>query len=236
MKWKWLIAAVVAIAVAIPLGTFVYINFIEDEPAERLTLDDAPNITSGDSSTQQSTTTVATATATDLSGNWKPTTASQVGYRVKEVLFGQDTEAVGRTNKVTGTLTIEDKTVSVADLSVDMTSVKSDQDNRDNQFRGRIMSTSDFPTASFKLTKPIEMSKVPDATPMNVKATGTLTLHGVSKTVTLDLKVQNAADGLRINGTFPITFDEWDIPNPTFGPAKVGDKGELELLVVFNKS
>jgi hypothetical protein len=33
---------------------------------------------------------------------WSIAAGSQVGYRVVEVLFGQDTEGVGRTDAVTG--------------------------------------------------------------------------------------------------------------------------------------
>ena len=37
--------------------------------------------------------------------------------------------------------------------------VKSDSDNRDNQFQGRIMNTAEFPNATFKLTEPIELGE-----------------------------------------------------------------------------
>ena len=47
------------------------------------------------------------ALASDVSGIWKATTKSTLGYRVKEVLGGLDAEAVGRTNQVTGELVIE---------------------------------------------------------------------------------------------------------------------------------
>src|SRR5581483_70256 len=95
-----------------------------------------------------------------VSGTWKPTADSQVGYRVNEVLFGQNNTAVGRTNKVTGSMTIAGSTVQSVDLTVDMTSVSSDQARRDGQFRGRIMDVQSFPNATFKLTQPIQLPTV----------------------------------------------------------------------------
>ena len=76
-------------------------------------------------------------------------TDSAVGYRVVEVLFGQDTEGVGRTSAITGQLTIAGTQVTAADFEVDMTTVTSDEDRRDNQFHGRLMDTDEFPTATF---------------------------------------------------------------------------------------
>ncbi len=42
-----------------------------------------------------------------------------------------------------------------------MTTVKSDRSQRDGQFQGRIMDTSQFPTGTFTLTSPVELAPVP---------------------------------------------------------------------------
>ena len=60
---------------------------------------------------------------------------SQAGYRVKEVLFGQSVEAVGRTSNVDGALTINGTTVEAAAISIDLASVESGESRRDGQFR-----------------------------------------------------------------------------------------------------
>ena len=88
-------------------------------------------------------------------------TDSVVGYRVKETLAGVDTEGAGRTSSITGTMTIDGTTVTTTDLTVDMTTFKSDDSRRDGQFNGRIMEVSQFPTATFKLTSPIELGTHP---------------------------------------------------------------------------
>ena len=155
-------------------------------------------------------------------------------YRVKEVLFGQDNTATGSTESVTGTVTITGTTVDTAKFTVDMTKVTSDSGQRDGQFRGRIMETSQFPTATFELTQPIELSSVPaNLMEIPVKATGKLTLHGVTKDVTVDLTARLNGSNLEVNGTIPVTFADYNISNPSGGPAQVGDNGQIEVLLIL---
>ena len=231
---KWTLGGVVALVAVILGGTFFYIHVVEGPAPKKLTLNSTP--TTSDSSSDPSSS-GSSSSGGGLSGNWHPTTESQVGYRVNEVLFGQNNTAVGRTNKVTGRMAIDGSTVKSVDLTVDMTSVASDQSRRDGQFRGRIMDVQSFPTATFKLTQPIQLSNVPDdGSVVTAKATGELTMHGSTKPVTFDLKAKRDGAKIDVNGTIPITFADWNIPNPTFGPVSTDDHGQLEFLVVFTKS
>lgn len=227
----WIVGGiVVAAAVAVTAGTFVYLNFIKDDAPPPLSLEATP----------ETTTTAAghggdPATASGpLAAGWKVVAGSQAGYRVKEVLFGQSAEAVGRTDQVDGTMTVAATTVTAVDISVDMASVTSDESRRDNQFRGRIMDTATYPTSTFVLTEPIEIGTIPaDSTPVQVRATGDLTLHGVTRSVQTDLSARRNGANIEVSGSIPITFADYSIPNPSFGPAKTEDHGQLELLVVF---
>jgi polyisoprenoid-binding protein YceI len=161
---------------------------------------------------------------------------SVVGYRVDEVLFGQSTTAVGRTSSLTGEVTISGTQVTSGGFTVDMTTVKSDRSQRDNQFNGRIMSTSTYPTATFALTQPIDLGTAPgDHQPVDAKATGNLTLRGVTRPVTLDVKAQRDGDKVEVNGSYPLTFADWQIPNPSLGPVSTEDHGLLEFLLVLDR-
>jgi hypothetical protein len=51
--------------------------------------------------------------------------------------------------------------------------------------------------------------------------------------VTLDLTAKRTAGRIQAAGSVPVVFAEWGIPNPSFGPAKTGDRGELEFLLLF---
>ena len=159
---------------------------------------------------------------------------SQAGYRVKEVLFGQDNEAVGRTTAVTGQLTIAGTAVSDTTVTVDLTKVSSDKDRRDSQFHGRIMNTAAFPTATFKLSQPITVASTGDK--VSSKANGDLTLKGTTREAVADIQAQRSGATIRVSGSIPVTFAEWNIPNPSFGPVTTEDHGVIEFLLVLSHS
>jgi polyisoprenoid-binding protein YceI len=239
-RWPWLLVIVpVALVVVVSAATIVYIHFIAPDPAPRLTFSSVTTTTAAGASTttRATATTGGTATAAGLDGTWAVTDGSAVQYRVQEVLNGQDNEATGRSTAVTGDLTLRGTTVSAAKVTVDMKTFSSNESQRDGQFRNRIMDTSQFPTATFELTAPIDLTSVPDdLAVVNVKATGKLTLHGTTKEITIDLAARRNGANIEVNGSVPITFSDYGIDNPSGGPASVGNSGEMELLVVFARS
>jgi polyisoprenoid-binding protein YceI len=223
-----LLAVAAGALVLVTAGTWLYINVLRDEAPDRLTLD---------TSASQAGETTSTAAATGgADGVWKVTSGSQAGYRVKEVLFGQSAEAVGRTSDVTGTFTIAGTEVTAGSFTVDMTTVTSDQSRRDGQFQGRIMEVSTYPTATFVLTSPIEVGSVPaDGAQVDVEATGKLTLHGTTRTVTFPVQAKRTGAAIAVAGTIPIVFADYDISNPSGGPAQTEDHGELEFRLNFGR-
>lgn len=222
----WLVAVPVGIAVLAVGGTFVYLNFVREDAPARLSFADLDEAGPADD---------ADTGATDgLDGAWTVAAGSQVGYRVDEILFGQRVEAVGRTGAVTGTMEVAGATVTAAGFEVDLRTVTSDQSRRDDQFQGRIMDTARHPTATFELTEPIVLGAVPaDGEEVSVEATGDLTLRGTTRPVTFTLLARRNGGAVEVNGTIPIAFGDYGIPNPSFGPASVGDEGELEVLLVL---
>jgi polyisoprenoid-binding protein YceI len=254
---KWAIAAAVAVLAVVVIAPWVYINFIREDAPDRLTLDTDtstsvatadPTTTAAETATTEAETGTATTTpaaaettapaaASGISGTWNATPESVLGYRVKEILFGQDTEGVGRTNAVTGGLVVEGTTVSSADFTVDMTTIESDQSRRDDQFRGRIMDVEQFPTATFTLTQPIQLTAEPaDGERFTATATGDLTLRGTTKPVTFEIEGERAGDTFRVVGSIPIVFADWGIPNPSNAAVSTQDNGLLEFLLVFSRA
>lgn len=228
---RLLIALPVVAVVLLVGGPWLYLNVLRDDPPEHLSFDDATTTTASDP-----TTTATGGTATEVAGIWSVSEGSQAGYRVKEVLFGQDAEAVGRTTEVTGTMEIAGTTVTAAEVTVDMASVASDESRRDGQFRNRIMSTDQFPTATFTLTVPLDLPAIPaDGVEASYQATGELTLRGVTQVVTVDLTARRNGATIEVVGAIPVDFDDFDIPDASGGPARVGRDGELELLLVFTR-
>ena len=202
------------------VAPYVYINFVQGDPPPELEFAEAAE--------------PAATTSTSLDGTWTITDGSEAGYRVDEVLFGQDTEAVGRTSDITGSLTVDGTTITAASFTVDMTTVESDEGNRDNQFRDRIMETDTYPTATFELTEPVSLDAIPaDLEEITVTVTGDLTVHGVTQSVTFDLLARRSGSTIEVDGTIPIDFADYDIPDASFGPATVQDHGEIEFLLTF---
>jgi polyisoprenoid-binding protein YceI len=205
----------------------VYINVIKDDAPEVLTLNTVDT-------SQPMMADAMTDTGDSVAGEWAIAEDSVVGYRVKEILFGQSTEGVGRTNSVSGSLTIDDDVVMSATFEVAMATLKSDSDRRDRQVNNRILDTSTYPTAMFRLTSPISLT--PEAlagAEFSVTADGELTLRGVTKAVSVDL-VARLVDGLiEVNGQIEIVFSDWQIPDPSVSGISVEPSGLLEFLLRF---
>jgi polyisoprenoid-binding protein YceI len=176
-------------------------------------------------------------TGAGIDGSWKATAESKVGYRAKEVLFGEKTEGVGQTNGVTGTLTISGTKVTEVALSADLTTLKSDSGKRDSQVQGRILETAKFPTATLKLLKPIDFGKIPaDGAEVKQKGSVEMTLHGVTKPVDVEVSARLKGGKIEIAGALPLVWNEWGIADPGFaGQIVVEPNGLMEFLVVFAK-
>ncbi len=225
---RWILIAVAAVVVAAVAGPYIYIHFIQGDAPPPLTL----------GSTTPSATAASPAGASGgTDGTWSIADGSVVGYRVSEVLFGQNADAVGRTSAITGSMTVDGTTITEATFTVDMTSVQSDESRRDDQFNGRIMETSTFPTATFTLTTPIELGSIPAVgTKVTFEAIGDLTLHGVTNTVTFQVAGRYDGTIVQVVGSIPITFSDYDIANPSFGPVTTEDNGVLEFALNFTHS
>ena len=112
MKWtRWLLIGVtVAIVLAVG-GPFVYIHFIEGKAPAPLSIGSSP---------------APSGSSESLDGSWKVASGSVAGYRVKEVLMGQDNTAVGRTSDITGSVVVNGTVVKSGSFTADLTTVHSD--------------------------------------------------------------------------------------------------------------
>jgi polyisoprenoid-binding protein YceI len=231
----WLLSSIAAVAVLAFGGAFVYIHFISGPAPAPLSLKSGGSASAGASDTARAS---AAAHTSALTGTWKVASGSVVGYRVKEVLMGQNNIAVGRTHSITGSLAISGTRVTAARFTVEMATIKSDQSERDVQFNGRIMETSTYPTGSFRLTSPIELTPVPAAGVVKVyRAAGDLTLHGHTRPVSFALSAERTSTGLEVSGAIPVVFADYGIGNPSFGSfVSTGQGGTMEFLVKLGRS
>ncbi|WP_083360632.1 YceI family protein [Arthrobacter alpinus] len=238
MRKKWIIISVVAVLVIIGGlwgGTAIYASLENSKAPDQLTLSTptANATATGQSSGGANDTAQATADAGNLAGEWNIADGSQAGYRVKEVLNGADVTVVGRTDSVEGTAAIEGTSLTAAKVSVDLTGVTTDNSSRDSQFLG-ILKTSEFPTATFTLTEPVDIAAVGSGI-ASVKAVGDLTIAGTTKSVTVDMQAQTTSNGVEVQGSIPITFTDFGIAAPNLGFVKVEDAGAIEMLLQLSK-
>ena len=158
---------------------------------------------------------------------------SFAGFRVDEVLAGGVGEftAVGRTADLTGTLELTDTSLAAASITVNLETLQTDNSHRDRHVR-RALNTSEFPTAEFTLTEPVEL---PDHSSYTGPVVGDLTINGITGRVTFDLEVQLVRNSLVVVGSAPVTFADYGVNTPS-SPAvvSVNDHGVMEFQLFFN--
>ncbi|MBM3658844.1 MAG: YceI family protein [Actinobacteria bacterium] len=250
MSKKWIIAIVAAVVVVAAGFTVWYLVFRDDSPAavsiDRATdaLDQSSGKGSGkgsgsSSSSSKSSSLDGTWTVDDSIGSFSDFTSSFAGFRVQEELasIGAKT-AVGRTPDVTGGISIDGTTITEASFEVDMTTLTTDSGLRDNAIRNQAIETSRFPTAIFKTTKPIDLGAIPaEGQEITVDATGDLTLHGVTKSVTIPLTAKRQGDVIAVVGSLEIPFADYSINKPSsVAVLSVEDKGVMEVQLFLTRT
>ena len=180
----------------------------------------------------------------DLAGTWTVASESQAGYRVREQLANlpAESDAVGRTDQVTGSITLEtngDTTMLTAGtITVDTTSIASDESRRDNRLRNEGLETDTYPTATFTLTQPVEIPAAAlDGTVADVTLVGDLDLHGVTKSVSIPAQAQLVDGTISVAGSLSFPLSDFAITAPNIGGfiVSIADTGTLEFLVNFSQ-
>jgi polyisoprenoid-binding protein YceI len=179
-----------------------------------------------------------------VAGTWTVSAGSLAGYRVRERLatLSAESDAVGRTSEVTGSITIGSDgtttTLTGGTLTVDTTTIKSDENRRDNRLRSEGLQTDSFPTASFAITGPVEIPAGALAgTASDVTLMGDLTLHGVTKSVSIPAQAQLVDGTIQVAGSITFPLADFDIVAPNVGGfiLSIADEGTLEFQVNFTK-
>lgn len=159
-----------------------------------------------------------------------------VGYRVQEQLAGiGGNTAVGRTSDVTGTLTLAGSTVTAVDVTANLTTLASDDPQRDGQLARQGIQASQFPNAEFKLTQPLDLGAIPtEGQAITATATGDLTLHGVTKSVQIQVSATLSGGIVTVTGSLPIAFADYGMTPPnSFKVLSVDDHAVMELQLHF---
>ena len=180
-----------------------------------------------------------------IAGTWTVTTGSEAGYRVREQLANLPaaSDAVGRTSDVTGSITLvaagDGAQLTAGDLAVDTTSITSNESRRDNRLRTEGLQTDQFPTATFKLTQPVDIPAAAlGGAATDLTLVGDLTIHGVTKAVEIPGQAQITNGQIAVTGSISFPLSDFQIQTPNVGGfiVSIADQGALEFLVVFAKA
>lgn len=189
-------------------------------------------------STTPSPTASPKAASEDLDGEWRVVgSKSYVGYRVRERLtfLSAPSDAVGRTSSVEGTLRISGPAVEAVDVQADLRDLKSDEDRRDRRIHTIGLESDRFPTARFQLSSPIPFeSKPAPGETVKTSAAGKLTIHGVTKDITIPLEARWNPEQIEVVGSHEIAMRDYNITPPRVGPVlSISDKGTIEFQLIF---
>ena len=178
-----------------------------------------------------------------LEGPYTVSPGSAAGYRVKELFVGglAKVEAVGRTEGITGSVTLarngEALVAQNIAVTVDMTKLVSGETRRDGRMKTTGLETDKFPHATFSASAAASLPA--DATSGKaVKATlsGKLTLHGVSRDVQIPIDAQLKDGALEVVGRLGINLKDYGIEPPEIPDfVKADDDGAFEFKLVLKK-
>jgi polyisoprenoid-binding protein YceI len=179
-----------------------------------------------------------------VAGDWTVGAGSVAGYRVREQLANlpAESDAVGRTEDVSGSITVaadgDAAKLTAGTLTVDTTTIQSDESRRDNRLRNEGLQTDQYPTATFKVTQPVDVPAAALAgTATDITLVGDLTLHGVTKSVQIPAKAQLSDGKIQVAGSTTFPLSDFGITPPNVGGfiLSISDEGTLEFLVSFEK-
>lgn len=223
-RLKLLVAGAMVIPVAAVAGAWA-LFFTPDSPAE-LRLSTQPNDT-------------AAAVPTGL---WSVGEGSVAGYRVREKLLRlpASNDAVGRTTAISGAFRLSgDRDVLRVEkgmrIEADLTKLKSDDDRRDDHMRTMAIETDLFPTATFVTTSDIVLpADLTAGGRASVTVAGNLTIHGVTRTVSVPVQAQHTGGRIEVVGSLSFPWAYFDMKQPNLSYVTVEADPTLELQVFFD--
>jgi polyisoprenoid-binding protein YceI len=237
MNRRTLIAAVLAgglTLAAAAVGVAYFVVFAGSSP-QKLALSSPTPTASG--------TPTASASAGIGAGNWTVASGSVAGYRVREQLasLSAPSDAVGRTSSISGSVTITESgtayTVSATSITVNVNTLTSDRSMRDQRIHQMGLESDRYPTATFVLTTPIDLpAGATTGQVVNVSAIGQLTVHGVTRTVTIPIQARLTGTQVEIAGSITFPFSEFGMTPPSIGGfVTVQDNATMEFDLKFTQ-
>jgi polyisoprenoid-binding protein YceI len=144
---------------------------------------------------------------------------NEARYRVREQLMHHDlpNDAVGKTTAITGGISLSASgaiDTAASKISIDVTSLRSDQERRDGYVQHRTLETAQYPTVVFVPTSMIG-AHIPLASgKQSFDVAGMLTVHGVTRPTVWHVKAQGSGSDVTGSGWTQFTFADVQLAQP----------------------
>ncbi len=184
---------------------------------------------------------------TVLATSVKFMTTSRDGKNVIKFASKAPLETIeGVTSRIEGNLDVDlaNPMAVTGQFEVDLTTLKTGIDMRDQHLRERFVHTDSFPKATFRLTKVTKLGTpaLSDGQPVNVETQGELTIHGVTKPVTVtgtvtymkeseETQARLPGDLIHVDVTIPILLSDFKIERPKMLFMKLSDNVTIAVDV-----
>jgi len=174
-----------------------------------------------------------------LDGTWTVGTTKEsfAGVRVDEELRGIGAiTAVLRTPDVSGEATIVEGTLTELAITVDLTTLSSDDPRRDRNV-ATALDLVRFPVATFTLDGTLDVALLLDGSQVTFAAPGTLTINGVSQPVVASVTIDRSVAFIVAVAQIPVVFADFGVDLPSAPIVlSLADNGVIETQLLFRRS
>lgn len=220
ITWIIVIVVILVLIAGVVIGTRIYASSQNDAAPEAFA----------------SSTALPDAEPGSADGSWTVADGSEAGYRVDEVLNGEDVTVVGRTGDVTGAVEITDSALTEGQVIVDLSTVTTDSDQRDQYFRSQAVNTSIHADATFTLDGPGDLGDLAESGSATVTVPGSLEINGTTQQVEAELQVTRTPEGtLAVSGASDLTWSDYGVEAPDLGFVSVQETGQIEYSLILTE-
>ena len=229
--------------IAVPLATASFLIAACGGAARSPNATTSPSTTTPTAAATTSTpaASASATTTTVTTGTWTVSNTSKATVRVREQLVGVNlpSDAVLVATGATGAFLLKDDGTFSSDskITFDLTTLASDQRNRDDFVKMDTLQTRQFPKAEFVPTKTTGLTlPMPTNGEFTFKLTGQMTIHGKTKEVTFDVQAKRTGNELTAMTTASPSWKFGDFgmtaPSVPFRVVSIVDEIRLSVELV----
>lgn len=192
----------------------------------------------GTGAPQQETTTPTTP-AVSSSGTKYAAVAgeSTASYAVREKFLGRELNAtaVGESSAFTGEIILDGGVIQPSVVQVDLSTLKSDEERRDNQVR-RALDTANHPFATFQITGAEGNPVLKEGQEVSLKLQGKMTIKGTEQPLLFDARARLEGESLALTAETTFQMTTFGVTPPNIANfVSVTDEVKLTISFVGKK-